>query len=307
MLQGSQISSFSVERNNSFLSEAPLRWDQLTVLSIKGPPSSVTSHMALEIISRCRALRNCAVMVDDHEGLVETQSAHAVVELSFLHTLELSCWGMTTHASLQFLTHLLLPELRNFTLRGYITLSDDGAYPPSLNHFFATPKHLESVSISNTFSKSHLVEMLHSLPPSVQRLQIEETHLFSLDDDGLALLTPAPGRPSLSCPALRELVIYQCRSTSDAAVLQFIAARMAVTPCPTLKRVEVQFARERTLDILPPLRPFIETGELTVAITHLRPFPPQFSPWQGLSDAPANSPPGPWAYDYNDQGFDWDT
>ncbi|KAJ7114111.1 hypothetical protein C8R44DRAFT_984644 [Mycena epipterygia] len=163
--------------------------------------------------------------------------------------------------------------------------------PPFLTHFFEAHKSVERVSINHAYSTSHMVEMLRSLPPSVQRLEID-TYSF-LDDDGLAVLTPAPHFPP-SCPALRELVILRCVSISDAAVLRFITARMAITPCPTLKRIEVQFSRPRTLDMLPHLRPFVEAGEFTATISHYPSSPVQFSPWQGLADASVIPWPSVW-------------
>ncbi|KAJ7114107.1 hypothetical protein C8R44DRAFT_881652 [Mycena epipterygia] len=97
MLRGPKISSFSVSMN-VFPIELPLRWNQLTALSIDG----ITSHIALKIISSCAALRNFKVIVDDHVP-AETP-AHPIVELLFLHTLQLSCIGTTlTTAFTQFL------------------------------------------------------------------------------------------------------------------------------------------------------------------------------------------------------------
>ncbi|KAJ7117819.1 hypothetical protein C8R44DRAFT_791479, partial [Mycena epipterygia] len=305
ILRGSRISSFSASRTNVISAELPLRWNQLTVLSIADPPwtttfsHSMTYHIALQIISRCPALRSFKVMVDDRPST----EWHPVVESS-LQTLDLSCVGSTSaHAFTHFLNCLSLPELRNFSLHWYSLPNQwiNIAEHPSLDHFFSVPKSLESIYLhNNTFSRPYLAELLGSLPSTLQRLHIEDTRQLtsSFDDDGLAVLNPAPGQP-LVCPALRELVIYDCREVSDEAVLRFIAARMAVAPYPTLKHVEVQFVREITLDILPRLRSFIESGELTVAITHAQPLPPpQFSPWQGLHDDPAPrwaAPYVPWA------------
>ncbi|KAJ7272083.1 hypothetical protein B0H12DRAFT_1092797 [Mycena haematopus] len=54
---------------------------------------------------------------------------------------------------------------------------------------------------------------------------------------------------------------------------------------PTLNRVDIHFAREIMVDIMPDLHAFIEMG-LAVTLDYLPPLPSQHSPWEGLSDAP---------------------
>ncbi|KAJ7134883.1 hypothetical protein C8R44DRAFT_771724, partial [Mycena epipterygia] len=135
------------------------------------------------------------------------------------------------------------------------------------------------------FSKSSLVQIIQGLPPTLKRLKINDARVSSLDDDVLAVLTPGPGLPPLSCPALQELIISYACSISETAVLQFITARMAVQPVTTLKLVEILFSTVMQRDILPSLQTFIDAG-LKVSITYPLSFPPRFSPWQGLADAP---------------------
>jgi hypothetical protein len=82
-------------------------------------------------------------------------------------------------------------------------------------------------------------------------------------------------------------VIHHCRILSDDALRRFIISRI-----PALKRVEVNFARERQVDILPALQSLVDDG-LKLSITHISPPPLQFSPWQGLPDAPPE--PNTWS------------
>jgi hypothetical protein len=103
----------------------------------------------------------------------------------------------------------------------------------------------------------------------------------SLDNDALAILDVSLDRP---CLALQELVILNCRSVSDEALLHFITSRV-----PTLRRVNITFDREREVDILPSLQSSVEAG-LQIDITYISVAPPQFSPWQGLRDAPLVAP-----------------
>jgi hypothetical protein len=126
------------------------------------------------------------------------------------------------------------------------------------------------------------MDFLRGLPPTVKRLHLGNMWqpagivAATLDDD---VLRASPDHPSF-CPALQELEISHCRNVSDEALLHFIISRI-----PKLKRVDVKFDRERQIDILPGLESFVDDG-LKVSITHIPPPPQQFSPWQGLPDAP---------------------
>ncbi|KAJ7699293.1 hypothetical protein B0H17DRAFT_1049373 [Mycena rosella] len=298
MLRGPRITSFSVSGSNFSTSELLIRWNQLTVLSIAGPPwtiaSSMTSQMVLDAISRCPELRKCKLMVNDGPS-AGVQATHPIIEYPYLHTFELHCVGSVSSTFRLLLDRLSLPKLRKLTLHGHTEAlhgDPEPQEPHPLNHFFAVSTRLESLRIdTDTFSKSSLLDFFRRLPPTVRELRIHDTSRGwpvivtpSLDDDILAVLTPSPG-PEAHFPALQTLFLDHCHLISDAALLRFVTARMAVEPHPTLKRVEVHFDREETLDIMPNVRPFVQAG-LDVAITHLPPMTSQFSPWQGLNDAP---------------------
>jgi hypothetical protein len=226
-------------------------------------------------------------MIND-AGTVDL-SHHPIVELPFLHTLDVYC---VRHGApvVSFLERLLLPKLRDFSFLGYATGHHDNSPSFSLAAFFARATRMETIGIdSNTFSKFALLESLRGLPPTIQRLAIHDKEVTawglppetgSLDDDALAVLTPTSG-----CPALQHFSIDHCTGISDAALLRFLTAKMAGESCTALTHVDIQFDRTMALDILPSLEPFIETGR-NVSITHLQSPLSQFSPWQGLDDAP---------------------
>ncbi|KAJ7022722.1 hypothetical protein C8F04DRAFT_1137129 [Mycena alexandri] len=240
-----------------------LRWHQLTLLAMTttGPwQTSMTSE----------SLRTCRLTVNDS---VESGTPSLTpVELKSLHTLELHCEIVASTFS-RLLDRLSLPDLRNFTLSGQASVTEN---PPSLAKCFASWSRLESVDIGgDSFAKSSL---LANIPNRSGPGMLPTT---SLDDDALAILTPTDGLPP-PCPALEILHIDYCTDVTDEAILRFITARM------------LQFNRYMTLDILPSIQPFIERG-LDVSITHIEPYKTQFSPWQGLDDAPP--PPMPsWGY-----------
>ncbi|KAJ6594527.1 hypothetical protein B0H19DRAFT_1225651 [Mycena capillaripes] len=287
VLHGPSLSRFSVTGNDTNASTFPLRWNQLTTLSLMGPTWAMTQpqtcQVVLDILSRCPQLRICKVFV---QSPVEALLTDSVVECPLLHILLLNC-SLNTSGSL--LSRLSLPDLRDFILRGHIDHSGSPSTMDSLVSFFAASPHLESISIeSHAFLKPTLKEFLRGLPPTIRRLQIIEPlnmwnpFLGPLDDDAFAALELSLDRP-IHCPALQELVIVNCRQVSDEALLRFITSRV-----PTLRLVNIKFDRAMEVDILPSLQSFMEAG-LKTSIFYLPTAAPQFSPWLGLPDAPPDA------------------
>ncbi|KAJ6594554.1 hypothetical protein B0H19DRAFT_65026 [Mycena capillaripes] len=286
VLRGPSLSRFSIVGNDISASHLPLRWGQLTYLSLMGPSWGVvneqTCQVVLDILSRCPELRICKLVV---QGVPETQQVDSFVECPYIHTFHL--YGPLYSAG-HLLSSLSLPVLQDFKLCGHVDL---GISPTmdSLVSFLAASIRLESISIDNlTFSKPFLIEVLCCLPPTIRRLEISEPSNMwgpsltdgALDDDVLVVLDMSPDHP-VHCPALQELVISNCRQISDEVLLRFIISRV-----PTLRLVNIKFERTREVDILPSLQSFVETG-LQTSITYISPAPLQFSPWMGLSDAPS--------------------
>ncbi|KAJ7816529.1 hypothetical protein B0H14DRAFT_2844683 [Mycena olivaceomarginata] len=273
MLRGTRMSTFSIPGNAFAPDRFPLSWNQLTNLTIDGPARSgwreFTSEMVLGLLSRCPKLQCVKVAIGD---TTRSLAQHPMVELPFLHTFSTPV----------LFNHLSLPELHHFTLLG-----TSGEMCPTLPQFLATTVRLESFETNDkTLSSTCWWETLHNLPPTLHRLSIramDGSWRLPIGDDTLeALVTPG------ICPALQDLSIERGSNLSDAAVLQFITTRMQQSRTSggmALRRVEIQFRRQMIVDIMPSLQPFLETG-LTVSLIYL-PIPPwQFSPWQGLTDAP---------------------
>ncbi|KAJ7633459.1 hypothetical protein DFH06DRAFT_1337318 [Mycena polygramma] len=241
----------------------------------------MTSEMALQILSRCPKLRSCQLTINDNMT-IDIPLLHPAVELESLGTLDLDFGTLVSHAW-RLLDRLSLPELRSFTLQGHG--EPQGGF--SLAPFFAQWTRLETLNIGgNTFSKPILLDIMRSLPPTLRQLDIVDVTQgsASVDDDALTVLVSC-------CPRLKSLVIKYCTMISDEAILQFILAKMTEKSGRVLKRVEFLFNRQRELDILPSLAPFIETG-LKVSLRYPRndAYPTSFSPWQGLADAPGQPP-----------------
>jgi hypothetical protein len=239
-----------------------------------------TSQAVLDILGRCPKLQSCKLLVEIQEG----DLTNSIAECPFLQTFNLRCHGPALDISGRLLSRLSLPDLRDFTLSGLLIPPDSNtADSLQLVSSLAASSRLESISVdSELFPKSTLMDFLRGLPPTVKRLHLGNMWqpagivAATLDDD---VLRASPDHPSF-CPALQELEISHCRNVSDEALLHFIISRI-----PKLKRVDVKFDRERQIDILPGLESFVDDG-LKVSITHIPPPPQQFSPWQGLPDAP---------------------
>ncbi|KAF7373712.1 F-box domain-containing protein [Mycena sanguinolenta] len=282
MLQGARITSFSVPACLFTRGRWPVPWNQLTILTIGGPETrGCTSEMVLPIISMCLQLRSCELLLDTLSGTSTVESL--IVELPFLHTLAIRCNSSVSPAVSILLNHLSLPELRNFTLFGYF---EEGLYRTTLLGFFMRSTRLESFQInSKIFPLSFLHEIFRSLPPTMRHLSLRDIRLsgapqrVDIDDATLEVLA-TPGL----FPALHHLAIEQGHSISDATVLRFITARMLEFK-PLLRRVEIKFDRAMTVDIMPSLRQFLDTG-LAVSLDYLAPWTPNFSPWDGLDDNP---------------------
>ncbi|KAJ7803486.1 hypothetical protein B0H14DRAFT_1637275 [Mycena olivaceomarginata] len=328
VLSGPNLSRFSISGSSIVCSDLPLRWSQLTTLSLMGPAWGTghvqTTWMVLDILSRCPKLETCKLLV--HESPDDSPS---VTECPFLHTFDLQAIGAPLSTAGYLLSRLSLPELRDFKLRGQA--EPHGSHgAESLISFLAASTHLEAISIdSDSFSKASLMAFIRGLPPTIQSLHITDRfHTWqlspadgALDDDVLGLLharhehaSPDPDRPT-HCPALKKLVLLHCRKVSDEALRRFVLSRV-----PTLEVLDVKFDRERQVDILPSLQPYVVKDnsaqlyvvddseqpyvvdsdgglasgrpkpKLQASITYITLLPPQFSPWQGLPDAP----PGSW-------------
>ncbi|KAJ6594652.1 hypothetical protein B0H19DRAFT_1009675 [Mycena capillaripes] len=290
IFRAQKLSTFSLSAGSLSSTELPLRWSQLTVLSLEDliwdSPIGLPSDTALQILSQCPELQTCRLFVLD-DLIAESAGVDSIIECPHLTTFYLSCRGNSAYTLQQMFRRLSLPELRHVELRGYTNPESENA--TSFATFLSVATRLESLDIStDTFSNASLTTLLRGLPPTMQRLEIThgwhtESIEAPLNDAILALLTPSHDLPSPCCPALRELLLRQCISISDAALLRLIEARMTADSCSTLERVEASFIRQRHDDILPSLQRFIDTG-LRIVLVHVPPRPSQSSPWLGLPE-----------------------
>ncbi|KAJ7037460.1 hypothetical protein C8F04DRAFT_1257025 [Mycena alexandri] len=276
LLRGLEIYSFALDASETSPLALPLRWQNLTSLrlihrtrrNITGSISLLTSDVALRILSKCTCLRTCQFrLVDGYDSPALEES---ILELPCLSSLDI-------------------------TLIGPVIFSPGRLFsrPSNLSFpFLAVSPKLEQLELElQLFNKESLLHFLSVLPPTIQQLLLLG-HLYNagpFDDDALAALTPSPDNAAVSCPSLQELEVGSSLWLSDHAVLRFIKARMAVQPA-TLRRVTIQYQREKQFDIRPEIQAFLDSG-LEVSTRYFEPSVSAFSPWRGVADPPPSHTP----------------
>ncbi|KAJ7441698.1 hypothetical protein FB451DRAFT_1569160 [Mycena latifolia] len=207
-LRAPKISSFSLKGGRSGIPmELPLRWDGLINLLItktRNVHSSLTSETALQVLSRCPQLRTCDLFVNDPPDIVSTRLEEPVLELAFLHTLDLDCGNF--QAVCRLFGWVSFPQLQNLKLRGISDIAN-----MSCVRFLATAPLIEKLDIINGgFSKLFLASFLRDLPPTLREFNISRD--FSVDftgygdpsfnDEILESFIPSVNFPTPCCPGL---------------------------------------------------------------------------------------------------------
>ncbi|KAJ7037459.1 hypothetical protein C8F04DRAFT_1393670 [Mycena alexandri] len=272
LLRGPKISSLALATSDISLLALPLRWENLTSLRLANqragpllPP--LTSEAALQILSKCLRLRTCQLRLADR--LLAPALEESILELPHLNSLNITCIGPTIFspwALLQprFVTRIAIPQIQLCTL---VVLDLLSMLPPTIRRLrFSLPT-----------SRAHRIQPGVSIVRSIDRPS-------PFEDSALEALTPSPDHPAVSCPILQELEIDPTVDLSDHALLHFIKARMTVQS-PTLRRVAIQFQREKRFDIRPEIQAFLDSG-LEVSTRYFEPSVSAFSPWRGVKDPP---------------------
>ncbi|KAK7006029.1 hypothetical protein R3P38DRAFT_3041045 [Favolaschia claudopus] len=290
ILHAVNLSRFEFAGGGVIPSGLPLRWNTLTHLSLK--PSSwntqqnLTCETALDILSKCHALRRCQLLI---QGVAEFQvlPTDVTIQSSLLRVFELECYKTPIRTSEYLLNHFSHLELEEFSLVGSADWEDPDNIQDLTSALVRCPQLRSVVIQGDVFSRIFLADLIRGLPSTVQRLKMFCVRGWdddSLDNDVLQVLEACADRP-VGCPGLRQLILQGVHLITDDALLHFTVSRS-----PTLRLLDVTFSRERQVDILPNLQQFINAGlEISLRYPPREPAFPQFSPWQGLSDSPSHS------------------
>ncbi|KAJ7785656.1 hypothetical protein B0H16DRAFT_1681006 [Mycena metata] len=304
LLHGPKISSVALTTSEINLVALPLRWENLTSLRLANQRAGpllplLTREAALQILSKCPRLRSCQLRLAD--DLLAPVLEETILELPHLRALNITCVGLTIFSPGGFFSRVSLPELRSLRFScGTHTRHDDPFFP-----FLTVSPRLECLQLEqNPISTSVVLDLLSMLPPTIRRLLFAlppgRTRLIRpgrsivrpspFEDTALKALTPSLDNPAVSCPVLEELAIDPVVDLSDHTLLQFTKARMAVES-PTLRRVAIQFQREKQFNIRPEIQAFSDSG-LQVFTRYFEPSSVAvFSPWRGVADCPPSHTP----------------
>ncbi|KAK7018877.1 hypothetical protein R3P38DRAFT_2978825, partial [Favolaschia claudopus] len=290
ILHAVNLSRFQFAGGGVIPSGLPLRWNTLTDLSLR--PSSwnaqqnLTCETALDILSKCHALRRCQLLI---QGVAEFQvlPTDVTIQSSLLRVFELECPKTPIRTSGYLLDHFSHLELEDFSLLGSGDWEDRDNIQDLTSALVRCPQLRSVVIQADMFSKLFLVDLIRGLPSTVQRLKMFGVRGWdddSLDNDVLQVLETSADRP-VGCPGLRQLILQGVHLITDDALLHFTVSRS-----PTLRLLDVTFSRERQVDILPNLQQFIDAGlEIHLRYPPRKPAFPLFSPWQGLPDSASYS------------------
>ncbi|KAK7018871.1 hypothetical protein R3P38DRAFT_3319734 [Favolaschia claudopus] len=282
------LSSFEFAGSGIIPSALPLRWNTLTELSLRVSSwnwnSGLTCETALDILARCHALRSCKLLIQE---ISESQvlPTNPIVPCSFLRAFELQCYKTPLRTAEYLLNHFSHLALEEFSLSAALGDREDPDNIQGITSALGRCPQLRSIVIqTDIFSKSSFMDFSRCLPSTVQRLKMVAMCGWgegSLDNNNVLQAFEASADRPAACPALREFIVEGYLLISDDALLRFIVSRM-----PTLRRVHARLSREKQVDILPNLLPFIAAG-LEVSLQYYdppEPLRPNFSPWEGLRD-----------------------
>ncbi|KAJ7072888.1 hypothetical protein C8F01DRAFT_264376 [Mycena amicta] len=279
LLAGPSITSLCIAGINFVLQDIPVRWGQLTELSL-GISTQLTVATMLEVLRCCPKLKCGRMRVDDWTTTPEILQTYTAVQSECLCSFELHC-SPSMPSPLRILPLFVFPALQDLVLHP-ASCGEDVSFPDA---FFSTSSRLETLRLStHVFTKATLQALIRALPPTLQRLWIQDSSPrwgvdtassdSPLDDDLLQLLTPTASE--CLCPALECLVMMRCSAISDAALARFICARSAAT---SLKRIRVQLFRQVEADVFSPLK---ELKGLHITVSHIPPM--VYSPHPRITD-----------------------
>ncbi|KAJ7367363.1 hypothetical protein DFH08DRAFT_190900 [Mycena albidolilacea] len=225
----------------------PLRWSLLTGLKLDSYASDQEGLVgALELLRRCPNLLRCELRISKGDPFDPSVNTSPIV-LPQMHTLVFTGF---CHFQ-KWIPHLVVSKLRRLQI---------GDRRPEDTASCIGDSYMTAHIDPNHFTPSNFHELLRSFP-MISHLRLSPYSVrfahepITLDDGFLALFYP----PHNLCPTLTDMTILApCAGFSDAAVLAFVRARMAL-PTP-LKQFRVDFKRAPEVDIEPYLQPFIPNG-----------------------------------------------
>ena len=306
LMKAHQLQEVSFSQLREDLTTFPLRWSQLTTLTLQYVHWNISHSPIFEntfrALGQCSSLIKCRLEIPPpNSGDVAVSEGLETVCLPRLHSLAISDGSADISP---YLSTLDLPSLQEFEFFGTIQWSQLNTRTSlhsilsrtsnTLRRFTTDPKFFSKEDFGNYLRLCPLLKSLHLLRSKIDNtpygLPPATPHI---DNEFLKLLSNTDGVEHGFCP---ELEVFECRSGagfSDAAMLEFIIHKQTqVTPgVAKLKRFAVHFNRRCAVEINEMTKTFVEDG-LKLDVMHLEPrlplsaldglplpqFPPFFVP-----------------------------
>ncbi|KAF7373598.1 hypothetical protein MSAN_00570200 [Mycena sanguinolenta] len=231
----------------------PLRWGQLTKLRLECTPvwtgqiqnGGLDLEGAFNVLRKCSILVHCEIAVTLGSGDADSILNTSPIILPHLQTLALK--GQFFFK--KWIPYLIVPNLRSLQVREEVFENDTASC-------FAQDRYMSVTIESRHFTSSGVEDLFRSFP-MITHLRLftsRNSRGVSWDDEFLASLS-SPHNP---CPMLTNIIIPEASAISDAALLAFVKARMAMsTP---LQQIQFRFPRRVKFNVLLELQPFIADG-----------------------------------------------
>ncbi|KAJ7880936.1 hypothetical protein B0H13DRAFT_2050000 [Mycena leptocephala] len=267
----------------------PLRWEQLTHLSIHGSGdgswgfTQFTTHDALSILRRCPMLQTCQFDIAPPRGLDGIPVPTALPQLSHFDlrpiTLGVGIRSTSFHPSAtdELFTKLVFPSLHSLKYR-HMSIGD----PLPTRMFLPS---IERLSLHAEVSSSDLIQALQ-LMPLLGDLELSVEPILSSDDRSVAdsnfLAHFLPGTAPVLCPQITRLQLHNFSALTDDTLLEFIIARRRADDQNIAQLVSMVAVldRGRQWDIIVALQPLIADG-LDLELEY-RYDDPTYSPREGM-------------------------
>ncbi|CAK5272284.1 unnamed protein product [Mycena citricolor] len=323
LLHGARVRRFGISSSSVVPFGLPLRWEQLTSLSVLSPGrvsaafnlmaiGSTTdlpepnANLILRTLAECPQLRHCKLTVRD----VDETLFDGEIYMPHLQTLELHFYRTSIVTDpFRLLRHLSAPNLRSFAIRSSSSSAFQDPSAPgktiakSVLQLLAGTPVLEQAHFFAEIPASGVQSLLHALPATVTNLILHDmSHTLAFQQAQPA--TTGPALPSMPAIVFQELISDGDPSLNILPSLSFLsvstfdmAPDLLLQKCILsraghgLRQVFGRFGRPLAYNIatLPEMKPFVQSGSLKLMFEYVpdNMAAMEDSPWRGLPDAPA--------------------
>lgn len=256
LLSAPKLRKLSLTSFRENLLSLPVRWSQLTQLTLNAEDSSKFSRTLMysqvgKVLKNCLQLVSCSLRLGNtrHKDVQTAQLNHSVSPSEYTFTLPLLwklCLIFSDKSDEVFLKYLDLPVLRHLEMSFERVGWRNG--PDSRTQSTNQRSNFMGLLEQHGHKLKHLA--LDTRLPITSLYQLKST-TDSIIDEVVDRLTPSDETPDCLCPVLEE---FRCKgsmgaSFSEARLLSFVEKRCVHGEGSTLKRVGVALHRNEPEDL----------------------------------------------------------